>query len=117
MCVLDGVNTHSFVGFGCESFTGVRCTGFTDGDCLWDLSLGQHTGDGKIDGETFLGRLWMVFLDGTGGGRERVRSHFSRVGFRWTTRVLNSPIFFMLYYILSSGGFMNQGLQLRQECS
>ena len=26
----------------------VRCTGFVDGDCLWDLSLGQRTGDGEI---------------------------------------------------------------------
>jgi hypothetical protein len=65
-------------GFGCESFGGVSCTVFTDGDCLWDLSLGRHTGDGKFDGEVFLGRLWMVFLGGSGGGRERV-------GFHWTT--------------------------------
>jgi hypothetical protein len=48
--------------------------GFTDGDCLWDLSLGR-TGDGKIDGETFWGRLWMVFLVRSGGGgREGVRT-------------------------------------------
>ena len=32
-------------------FGGVSCTGFADGDCLWDLSLGQCTGDGKFDGE------------------------------------------------------------------
>ena len=24
------------------------------GSCLWDLSLGQRTGDGRFDGETFL---------------------------------------------------------------
>ena len=67
----------SIPGFGCESFAGISCTGFTDGDCLWDLSLGRHTGDGKFDGEVFLGRLWMLFLVG----------------------------FYVLYYILSSGGF------------
>jgi hypothetical protein len=61
MCFLDDVNVCSFPGFGCESFVGVSYTGFTDGDCQWDLSLGR-TGDGKFDGETFLGRLWMVFL-------------------------------------------------------
>ena len=38
---------------GVDLFAGVRCTGFTDGDCLWDLSLGQRTGDGKFDGEAF----------------------------------------------------------------
>ncbi len=32
------------------------------------------TGDGKFDGETFLGRLWMVFWTGRGGGREGVRA-------------------------------------------
>ena len=42
---------------GVDPFAEVRYTGFTDGDCLWDVSLGQHTGDGKFDGETFLGRL------------------------------------------------------------
>ncbi len=31
-------------------------------------SLGQHTGDGKYDGETFLGRTWMFFLGGVGEG-------------------------------------------------
>jgi hypothetical protein len=38
------------------------------GACLWDLSLGQHIGDGKLDGETFLGRTWMLFSGGGGGG-------------------------------------------------
>ena len=33
---------------GVDPFAEVRCTGFADGDCLWDLSLGQRTGDGKI---------------------------------------------------------------------
>ena len=39
------------------------------GACLWDLSLGQRTGDGKYDGETFLGRTWMFFF-WEGRGRE-----------------------------------------------
>ncbi len=53
MCVLEGANTRLVAGSGCESLTGVHCTGFVDGDCPWDLSLGQHIGDGKFDGETF----------------------------------------------------------------
>jgi hypothetical protein len=32
---------------GVDPFTEVRCTGFADGDCLWDLSLRQRTGDGQ----------------------------------------------------------------------
>ena len=32
------------------------------GACLWDLSLGQRTGDGRFDGEAFLGGLLIFFL-------------------------------------------------------
>jgi hypothetical protein len=35
-----------------------------DGDYPGNLSLGRHTGDGKSDGETVLGRTWMFFLGG-----------------------------------------------------
>ncbi len=65
MRVLDGVSTRSLPGFGCESFVVFRCTGFMDGDCPGNLSLGQHTGDGKFDGESFLGRTWMLSDHGT----------------------------------------------------
>ena len=58
---LDGVSTRSLPGFGCESFVVVRCTGFMDGNCPGNLSFGRRTGDGKFDGETFLGRTWMFF--------------------------------------------------------
>ncbi len=72
--VLDSVNSSSFAGFGCESFAGLSFIGFTDGDCLWDLSRGRLTDDGKFDGKVFLGRLWMVFLGGTGGESESART-------------------------------------------
>ena len=67
MRALDGVSTRSLAGFGCGSL----CRGplHLDGNCPGNLSLGQHTGDGKFDGETFLGRTWMFFL-GRGGGGE-----------------------------------------------
>jgi hypothetical protein len=42
------------------------------GACLWDLSLGQLTGDGRFDGETFLGGLLIFFL-GDGGGEEELQ--------------------------------------------
>jgi hypothetical protein len=37
--------------------------------CLWDLSLGKRTGDGRFDEETFLGGLLIFFLGGRGRGR------------------------------------------------
>ena len=43
--VLEGANARSDTGSGCVSFAGVHCTGFVDGDCSWDLSLGQRTGE------------------------------------------------------------------------
>jgi hypothetical protein len=80
---------------GVNPCAGVRYTSIPDGDCPGNLSLGRHTGDGKTDGETFLGRTWMVFL-GDGGGREstRVRSAGSVAG-RLT--ISNRPI--LLYII------------------
>jgi hypothetical protein len=39
------------------------------GSCLWDLSLGHRTGDGRFDGEVFLGGLLIFFLGGRGRGR------------------------------------------------
>ncbi len=32
-----------------------------------------HTGDGKFDGKTFLGGLWMFFSWGVGGGEEELQ--------------------------------------------
>ena len=61
---------------GVDPFTEVPCTGFTDGDCLWDLSLGHRTGDGKFDGETFLGRLLIFFLGGVGEGTRRSQGKY-----------------------------------------
>ncbi len=77
MRALDDDNTRSIPGFGCEFL----CRGPLHLDSRWgltresresnnkfNLSLGQHTGDGKLDGETFLGRTWMFFFWG-GWGR------------------------------------------------
>jgi hypothetical protein len=72
------------------------------GASLWDLSLGQHTGDGKLDGETFLCRTWMFFLGGAGEGKRNSRARLPR-RFRRTTRVPNNPD--VIYYILRSGFF------------
>ena len=68
---LDGVSgsVHGRLRvLGVDPCVEVRCTSITDGDCPGNLSLGQHTGDGKFDGETFLGRTWMFFSGGGGGG-------------------------------------------------
>ena len=62
---------------GVDPFAGVRCTGFADGDCLWNLSLGQRTGDGKFDGETFWVGCGWFFLEGVGEGKRRLQDTFS----------------------------------------
>ena len=74
-CVLltESARGHLRV-LGVDPCAGVRCTWITDGDCPGNLSLGQHTGDGKFDGETFLGRTWMFFLGGTGEGKRNSRA-------------------------------------------
>ncbi len=46
--------------------------------CLWDLSLGQRTGDGRFDGETFLGGLLIFFLGGRWRGRGTTAEAFSQ---------------------------------------
>jgi hypothetical protein len=83
---------------GVDPFAEVRYTGFTDGDCLWDVSLGQHTGDGKFDGETFLGRLLIFFLGGRGRRRGGVRASTAELFSQDDTRFQTDP-FFMLYVI------------------
>ncbi len=86
---------------GVDPFTGVHCTGFGNGDCLWDLSLGQHTGDGNFDGETFWVGCGWFFSWGSGRGRGDSRS---RSAFSGRHEFPNIP-FYVLYYIMSSGGF------------
>jgi hypothetical protein len=71
---------------GVNPCTGVHYTWIPDGDCPGNLSLGQYTGDGKSDGETFLGRTWMFFFRGRGGKRKS-QGMVRRVG-HWTTRGL-----------------------------
>ncbi len=100
----------SLGGSGCESLVGVRCTGFVDGDCLWDLSLGQHTGDGKFDGKSFwVGCGWFFSWGGRGRGRGTPGQVLLRC-FHRTTRVPKST-FYVIYYILISGGFTVAWLQ------
>jgi hypothetical protein len=64
---------------------------------------GGLTGDGRFDGETFLGGLLIFFLGGEGEGkrnsRVRLAERLSQDG-----RAPNSPVY-VIYYLLSSGGF------------
>ncbi len=83
MCVLDGVNVCSITSSVCESFQEVRYTEFVDGDYLWGLP----------------------------GGRETVRTRSPGSVFsRWHT-FLNPSIFYVIYDVLSSGGFTVSCLQ------
>ena len=55
-----------------------------------------------------MGRLWMVFLGGTGEGKRTRQSKYYRVVFARDVRVQTDPFFYFIYYILSrsgSGGF------------
>jgi hypothetical protein len=47
----------------------------------------------------------MVFLGGSEEGRENARSRSAQSVFAGLHAFLNSPIFYVIYYILISGGF------------
>ncbi len=83
-------------------------TGFVDGDCPWDLDLGQLIGDGKFDGESFgVGCGW-VFKDLVGqGGQEKTLGHVQQGRFSLDDTCFQTDPFFMLYiiYCSNSGGF------------
>ena len=67
------------------------------GACLWDLSLGQRTGDGRFDGEAFWGGLLIFFLGGRGTGRG-TPGHDCRGVFAGR-REFQTALGFMLYII------------------
>jgi hypothetical protein len=81
---------------GVNPCSGVHCTWIPDGDCPGNLSLGRHTGDGKSDGETFLGRTWIFFLGGTGGG-ETVTGHGQQGRSLDDVRFQTAPFCYILY--------------------
>jgi hypothetical protein len=66
---------HNLV-LGVNPFAGVRCAGFVDGDFLWDLSLGQYTGDRKFDGETFWVGCGWFFHGGAGQGKRKLQDTY-----------------------------------------
>ena len=70
---------------------------------LWDLSLGQRTGDRRLDGEAFSGRLWIFFLGGWGRGRGLARAILQSC-FRRRRAGLNGPMF-IVYYIFTQWNF------------
>ncbi len=83
---------------GVNPCAGVRYTWIPDGDCPGNLSLGRHTGDGKSDGETFLGRTWMFFLGGT-GGEEKAPGHGQQGRSLDDTRFQTVPFYYILYIV------------------
>jgi hypothetical protein len=80
---------------GVNPCAGVRCTWIPDGDCPGNLSLGQHTGDGKSDGETFLGRTWM-FCWGS-GGEEKASGNGQQGRSLDDARFQTTPFCYILY--------------------
>jgi hypothetical protein len=71
--------------------------------------LGARTGDVRFDGETFLGGLLMFFLGGRGRGRGAPGCVLLR-GCR-RTGGLQTALVYVIYYMLSSGGFAAACLQ------
>ena len=98
MRALDGVNTWSLAGFGCESlWQGSTALGFQMG-----TAQGIYPSVGTLVMGKLMGRHFWVgrgcFFLGGGGGREsaRARSAGSVAGRR---ALSNRPIFFLLYII------------------
>jgi hypothetical protein len=85
--------------------------GFTDGDCL---SLGQRTGDGKFDGKTFWVGCGWIFSWGVRGRGRGTQGYILMRSFRRTTRVPNNS-FYVIYYILISGGFDSACVRLSRR--
>ena len=67
-------------------------------------SIPGHTGDGKFDGETLLGGLWMFFSWGDGGGEEELQGTTVET-FSEDDTSSKHPCY-VIYYMLSSGGFV-----------
>ncbi len=95
------VSTHGLLlVLGVDPFAGVLCPGFTHGDCLWDLSMGYHTGVGKFDGEAFWVGCGWFFVGGVGEGKRRLQGTFSMVCFfHWTMQVSEHPFLCYTLYI------------------
>ena len=67
-------------------------------------SIPGRTGDGKFDGETFLGGLWMFFSWGGEGGEEELQGTTVEA-FSQDDTSSQQSCFYVIYYMLSSGGF------------
>jgi hypothetical protein len=78
------------------SITGHLESKCSHGDCPGNLSSGRHTGDGKSDGQTFLGRTWMFFLGGA-GGQEKVSGHGKQGRSLADARFQIDPFCYILY--------------------
>ncbi len=113
--VLDGANTRSVPGSGCESLEGSvtldSWMGTTHGICPWDSTLVMR----KFDGGCVLGGLWMVFdisvflwdpcRGGTGTGKRHRLSTYIRVVFHWTTCVVKQLHFLCCMLYIDQWGF------------
>ena len=68
----------------------------------------------SLDGESFLGRLWMVFLGGVGEGKGTRQGKYYRVVFAGDVRVQRAP-FFMLCITYWSVGVSLQHVSDHRE--
>ena len=79
--------------------------GTDPGICPWDSALVMR----KFYGGTFwVGCGWFslgLLSGGDGDGEETTPVHVHQGRFRWTTRVVKHPHFYVICYILNSGSF------------
>ena len=71
----------------------------------------KYTGHGKSHGETFLGWSLIFFLGGRGRGRGSARASTAESFSQDDARFQTAPFFYVIYYILHSGGFHCSMLQ------
>ena len=81
---------------------GSDALGFADGDCPWNLSLGVLV-MGNLMGRHFWVDCGCFFL-GTGGGEEELQGATVEA-FSQDDASSKQPCFYVIYYMLSSGGF------------
>ncbi len=97
MFLMGSTRCHLLV-LGVDPFAGVHYTGFVNGDYLRDLPLGQHTGDGKFDGETFWVGCGSFFSWGLGEGKRNSRARSAWIVFSLDDVSFRTALF-MLYIL------------------
>jgi hypothetical protein len=111
MRVLDGVNTWSLAGFGCESlWQGSTALGFQMGTAQGIYPWVSTLVMGNLMGRRFWVGRGCFFLGGVGEGRRNSRARTAET-FSQDDASSKQPWVYVIYYMLNSGGFTAACLQ------